>query len=181
MNSEPIPTELENFFNYIEQKPEWLDQRQIDEAVKFTHRLGINNGFILRDLSLMAEYLYPGFNQPLSLILTGALKKEAGTRLAETTKWWVILLNPKAFSFEAGFTSTIYVRFIHALVRRQLKKSDRWDSEVWGIPLNQFDLAMTNLAFSSVVLLGIRALGIWPTKQEASKEFFTFLALCWVG
>ncbi|MCX2581908.1 hypothetical protein OQ641_29265, partial [Klebsiella pneumoniae] len=85
--SELIPTELENFFNYIEQKPEWLDQRQIDEAVKFTHRLGINNGFILRDLSLMAGYLYPGFNQPL--ILTGALKKEAGTRLAETTKWWV--------------------------------------------------------------------------------------------
>ena len=37
--SEPIPTDLENFFNYIEQKPGWLDQRQIDEAVKFTHRL----------------------------------------------------------------------------------------------------------------------------------------------
>lgn len=31
--SEPIPTELENFFNYIEQKPDWLDQQQIDEAV----------------------------------------------------------------------------------------------------------------------------------------------------
>ncbi len=54
-----------------------------------------------------------------------------------------------------------------------IKKSDRWDSEVWGIPLNQFDLAMTNLAFSSVVLLGIRAIGIWPTKQEA-KSFLHF-------
>ncbi|EPQ3192417.1 oxygenase MpaB family protein, partial [Acinetobacter baumannii] len=170
--SELIPTELENFFNYIEQKPEWLDQRQIDEAVKFTYRLGINNGFILRDLSLMAGYLYPGFNQPL--ILTGALKKEAGTRLAETTKWWVDITEPQGLSrLSAGFTSTIYVRFIHALVRRQLKKSDRWDSEVWGVPLNQFDLAMTNLAFSSVVLLGIRALGIWPTKQEA-KSFLHF-------
>ncbi len=170
--SKPIPTELENFFNYIEQKPDWLDQQQIDEAVKFTHRLGINNGFILRDLSLMAGYLYPGFNQPL--ILTGALKKEAGTRLAETTKWWVDITEPQGLErLSAGFTSTIYVRFIHALVRRQLKKSDRWDSEVWGIPLNQFDLAMTNLAFSSVVLLGIRALGVWPTKQEA-KSFLHF-------
>ncbi len=118
--SKPIPTELENFFNYIEQKPDWLDQQQIDEAVKFTHRLGINNGFILRDLSLMAGYLYPGFNQPL--ILTGALKKEAGTRLAETTKWWVDITEPQGlFRLSAGFTSTIYVRFIHALVRRQLK------------------------------------------------------------
>ncbi|MEK5760821.1 oxygenase MpaB family protein, partial [Acinetobacter variabilis] len=87
------------------------------------------------------------FNQPL--ILTGALKKEAGTRLAETTKWWVDITEPQGLSrLSAGFTSTIYVRFIHALVRRQLKKSDRWDSEVWGVPLNQFDLAMTNLAFS---------------------------------
>jgi len=170
--SEPLPTELENFFNYIEQKPEWLDQRQIDEAVKFTHRLGINNGFILRDLSLMAGYLYPGFNQPL--ILTGALKKQAGTRLAETTKWWVDITEPQGLErLSTGFISTIYVRFIHALVRRQLKKSDRWDSEVWGVPLNQFDLAMTNLAFSSVVLLGIRALGVWPTKQE-TKSFLHF-------
>lgn len=32
---------------------------------------------------------------------------------------------------------------------------------------------MTNLAFSSVVLLGIRALGIWPTKEEA-KSFLHF-------
>ncbi|MFW2061584.1 oxygenase MpaB family protein, partial [Acinetobacter baumannii] len=38
-----------------------------------------------------------------------------------------------------------------------------------GIPLNQFDLAMTNLAFISVVLLGIRALVIWPKKQETRK------------
>ncbi len=119
--SEPLPTELENFFNYIEQKPEWLDQRQIDEAVKFTHRLGINNGFILRDLSLMVGYLYPGFNQPL--ILTGALKKQAGTRLAETTKWWVDITEPQGLKrLSTGFISTIYVRFIHALVRRQLKK-----------------------------------------------------------
>ena len=117
----------------------------------------------------MAGYLYPGFNQPL--ILTGALKKEAGTRLAETTKWWVDITEPQGlFRLSAGFTSTIYVRFIHALVRRQLK-SLAVGIVRFEIPLNQFDLAMTNLAFSSVVLLGIRALGIWPTKQEA-KSFY---------
>lgn len=39
--------------------------------------------------------------------------------------------------------------------------------------MNQFDLAMTNLAFSSVVLLGIRALGIFPSKQE-TESFLHF-------
>ncbi len=44
---------------------------------------------------------------------------------------------------------------------------------MWGRPMNQFDLAMTNLAFSSVVLLGIRALGIFPSKQE-TESFLHF-------
>lgn len=70
----------------------------------------------------MAGYLYPGFNQPL--VLTGALKKQAGTRLAETTKWWVDITEPNGLErFNSGFTSTIYVRFIHALVRYSLKKA----------------------------------------------------------
>ena len=160
--------ELSDFFNLFEQKPTWYDQEKIDQAIQFTHGLGVNNAFILRDLSLMAGYMFPGFNQPL--ILTGALKKHAATRLAETTKWWVDVTEPNGFDrFSTGFTSTIYVRFIHALVRHQLQKSDKWDAETWGLPINQYDQAMTNIAFSGVVLIGIRALGIFPTRQEVDS------------
>ncbi|MHA3983426.1 oxygenase MpaB family protein [Acinetobacter venetianus] len=160
--------ELARFFTMIEEKPHWYEQNKIDEAIKFTYRLGANNGFILRDLSLMTGYMYPGFNQPL--VLTGALKKQAGTRLAETTKWWVDITEPDGFErFSKGFTSTIFVRFIHSLVRHQLKKSEKWDAETWGLPINQYDQAMTNIAFSGVVLLGIRALGIFPTQQEVES------------
>ena len=158
-------SELTEFFKIVEQKPTWYESDKIDAALKFTYRLGANNGFILRDLSLMAGYMYPGFNQPL--VLTGALKKQAGTRLAETTKWWVDITEPNGFErFSTGFTSTIYVRFIHSLVRHQLKKSEKWDAETWGLPINQYDQAMTNIAFSGVVLLGVRALGIFPNQQE---------------
>jgi hypothetical protein len=123
--------ELTTFFQLVEQKPDWYDQAKVDEALKFTYRLGINNGLILRDLSLMTGYLYPGFNQPL--VLTGALKKQAGTRLAETTKWWVDITEQDGFErFSKGFTSTIFVRFIHSLVRYQLQKSEKWDAETWG-------------------------------------------------
>jgi hypothetical protein len=66
--------ELTQFFSLVERKPTWYDQVKIDKALQFTYRLGANNGLILRDLSLMAGYMYPGFNQPL--ILTGALKNK---------------------------------------------------------------------------------------------------------
>ena len=171
--------ELEHFFDYVTQSPTWLEQNKIDAALAFTHKLGINNGFILRDLSLMAGYLYPGFNQPL--MLTGALKKQAGTRLAETTKWWVDITEPHSLQrFNTGFTSTIYVRFIHALVRHQLAKSERWNAKIWGLPLNQFDLAMTNIAFSGVVLLGIRALGILPNSQEVDSFLHFWKYIGWL-
>lgn len=166
------PPELISFFQHIETPPSWVNLKRLDSAVEFTHRLGINNGFVLRDLSLMAGYLYPGFNQPL--MMTGALNKQAGTRLAETTKWWMDITESNGLRrFHAGFTSTLYVRFIHSIVRYHLKHKQEWDSETWGLPINQFDLAMTNLAFSSVVLIGVRALGIFPSQQE-TEDFLHF-------
>src|SRR5690606_9192645 len=45
-------------------------------------------------------------------------------------------------------------------------KSKDWDWDIWGMPINQYDQAMTNIAFSGVMLLGIRAIGIFPTKSE---------------
>lgn len=168
---EAIP-ELTVFIDSISETPKWLEPERLGRALEFTHRLGINNGFILRDLSLMAGYLFPGFNQPL--MMTGALNKQAGTRLAETTKWWIDITEEHGLQrFNAGFTSTIYVRFIHALVRFHLKNNKDWDNEQWGLPINQYDLAMTNLAFSSVVLIGIRVLGIFPTATE-SADFLHF-------
>lgn len=160
----PVP-EIKAFFDLVEQQPVWFDQEKIDRAIQFTHRLGSNVTFIMRDLALMTGYQYPGFNQPL--ILTGALSKYAGKRLAETHKWWLDVTKPNGFQrFNDGFTSTIFVRFIHSLVRYHLKKSKDWDWDIWGMPINQYDQAMTNIAFSGVMLLGIRAIGIFPTKSE---------------
>ena len=158
--------ELTDFFKMVEQAPTWLDPAKIETAIKFTHRLGTNGTFILRDVALMTGYQYPGFNQPL--IMTGALHKYAGKRLAETHKWWLDVNQQESFSrFNNGFTSTIYVRFIHSLVRHQLNKSKDWDNDIWGAPINQYDQAMTNIAFSAVLLLGVRAIGIFPSKTES--------------
>ena len=160
---EPILTE---FFNLVTTPPAWLEPEKLTTAVNFTHRLGHNTTFILRDAALMVGYQFPGFNQPL--IMTGALSQYAGKRLAETQKWWLDVNQHHSFErFNTGFTSTIYVRFIHSLVRFQLNKSKDWDHEFWGTPINQYDQAMTNIAFSGLLLIGSRALGIFPSKTES--------------
>ncbi len=162
---EDIPI-LTTFFKHVETTPTWLDPAKLETAIRFTHKLGANGTYILRDVALMSGYQYPGFNQPL--ISTGALNKYAGKRLAETHKWWLDVTQSKSFErFNSGFTSTIYVRFIHSLVRYQLNKSKDWDYEMWGAPINQYDQAMTNLAFCAVLMLGVRAIGIFPTKAES--------------
>ncbi|NNP72566.1 hypothetical protein A7P53_08300 [Acinetobacter defluvii] len=157
---------LTQFFHHIEQTPSWLDKSKLETAIRFTHRLGSNGTFILRDVALMSGYQYPGFNQPL--IMTGALSQYAGKRLAETYKWWLDITQANSFErFNLGFTSTVYVRFVHALVRYQLSKSKDWDTSFWGVPINQYDQAMTNIAFSAVLLMGVRAIGIFPSKAES--------------
>lgn len=169
--TEPAPV-LEEFFAYVEKKPDWADFSKFNDAVKFIHRLGMNYGFVSRDLALMFGYMYPGLNQPL--LATGALNKSVSLRMAETTKWFIDVTEIDSMErFSAGFTSTIYVRFIHSLVRRQLASSPKWDKQQWGTPINQYDMALTNVAFSQVILLGVRALGVMPTKKEI-KSFLHF-------
>lgn len=62
------------------------------------------------------------------------------------------------------------VRWKHAQVRNWMQKQAFWNIG-WGVPINQEDMAGTNLAFSLVVLRGLRKLGIAITPQEA-KSFF---------
>ncbi|TCM62758.1 uncharacterized protein DUF2236 [Acinetobacter calcoaceticus] len=86
-----------------------------------------------------------------------------------------------AFSrFNEGFTSTIYVRFIHAMVRYHLHHDEQWDEKRWGCPINQFDLALTNIAFSETVLLGIRGLGIFPNRAESNSFLHFWRYVAWL-
>lgn len=104
--------ELTQFFSLVERKPTWYDQVKIDKALQFTYRLGANNGLILRDLSLMAGYMYPGFNQ--SLILTGALKKQAATRLQKPQNGGLISQRKRALNVitRAFVPQFMFVSFI---------------------------------------------------------------------
>jgi len=69
-----------------------------------------------------------------------------------------------------GWKTVIHVRVLHAKVRRALLRrtgSKKWNTEKYGIPINQEDMAATLLGFSANVLDGIDLLaGIQVPRQE---------------
>lgn len=173
----PLP--IKDFFALVDSPPDWVDQQKLDEAIEFMAAVGINANYILRDVALMGGYLLAGFNQ--ALVLTGALNKGASQRLAETSKWWMECTEKDGLKREGGgFKATIHVRMIHALVRRNLNQRKEWQSEQWGLPINQIDMAATNLAFCSLLLLGLRGLGILPTRRESQAVMHFWKYLGWL-
>ncbi len=173
------PPAMTRFFELVDTPPAWVDQQKLDEAIEFMAAVGINANYILRDVALMGGYLLSGLNQ--ALVLTGALNKGASQRVAETSKWWMECTEKGGLKREgAGFKATIHVRMIHALVRRNLSKRQEWDAQQWGLPINQIDMAATNLAFCSLMLLGLRGLGIFPSQQESRAVMHFWKYLGWL-
>ncbi len=173
------PEPLIRVFEHVEQTPAWFDQALVDDGLAFIHGTGTYANDVLRDLALMGGYLLSGFNQ--ALVMTGALNKGASKRVAETLKWWVDCTEHDGLQrFGGGFKSTLHVRFIHALVRRNLAQSEKWDAAEWGLPLCQVDMAATNLAFSVVFLSGLRMLGIFATPHESKAVMHLWRYVGWL-
>ncbi|MBC7750459.1 MAG: DUF2236 domain-containing protein [Candidatus Saccharibacteria bacterium] len=176
---EDCPDALRVLFQEIERVPAWLDRQLLNDALAFIHSAGKDANHVLRDAALMGGYLLSGFNR--ALILTGALNQDASKRIAETSKWWMDCTEYGGLErFAAGFKSTVHVRFIHALVRRNLAANPEWDSKEWGLPICQIDMAATNLAFGLVFLAGLRALGIFPTSHESRSVMHLWKYAGWL-
>ena len=176
---ENCPEQLRKIFAHFDNTPRWLDRELINDAIAFIHSAGNDGVHVLRDAALMGGYLLPGFNH--ALVLTGALNQDASKRFAETAKWWMDCTEYGGLErFGAGFKSTLHVRLIHGLVRRSLTANPEWDTGQWGTPISQIDMAATNLAFGLVFLLGLRALGIFPTPHESRSVLHLWKYAGWL-
>jgi len=67
-----------------------------------------------------------------------------------------------------GYRQTVHVRLMHANVRLQLLRGAKWQSEDWGVPINQSDMALTALLFSHGFAGFVRKLGVRVTDEEAA-------------
>ncbi|GAB3991871.1 hypothetical protein GCM10028807_23260 [Spirosoma daeguense] len=160
--TDQLPT-VRHFFEQYSQLPDWADWTRMKRSMDLFRKNGRQIGLLLGCYSL--PYCYLGAHGAQVLWLTERIKQDTTRRLQETGEWIFAVNNPKEWTTGKAISRTLKVRLIHAGVRWYTLRSSRWN-DTWGHPVNQEDMAGTNLAFSYIVLRGLRKLDISLSQQQ---------------
>ena len=175
----PQAPALERFISTVSRPPAWLDTETMARGARVLQSAGLHGMMVLRDAGLMAGYQASAINQ--TLVKTGALHKGAQRRVAETTAWWLACTRDGGMDAGGeGFKSTLRVRIVHAMVRRQLSQSPDWDAGQLGAPINQVDMQATYLAFSVVQLLSLKVTGVLVSRRDAAAVMHLWRYIGWL-
>ena len=169
VNGEPLPHGLPDTVKYYlsetQNPPAWADRRRMQRGHAFFARHAAPILSILGCLSL--PYCYAAADGAQVLWLSQRIRHDTRRRLAETARFLLDVMAPEAFEPRGkGIRSIQKVRLIHAVARHYAGHSENWD-DAWGVPVNQEDMAGTNLAFSYIVLQGLQKLNVQWSKPEA--------------
>ena len=130
----------------------------ISKGQQFFDRYSSDILLLLGLLSL--PYCYAAAHGAEVLIRSKRIKDEPANRLTETAQFVFDVTAPDAFGPGGkGLASLLKVRLIHASIRYYVQRGGSWP-EAYGKPVNQEDMAGTNLSFSLIAVRGMRKLGI---------------------
>ncbi|WP_416062548.1 oxygenase MpaB family protein [Rhodococcus indonesiensis] len=174
------PEALRRFFAVVDDLPEWVDFDLVEKGARAFRRMGRSRIDVLLQLSLIGGYRFGG--PPDLLVETGGLTgSTAMRRLGETQKWGTAVGEPGGMRRNGeGFKLTVHVRAMHALINHQFETNGRWDVERWGLPINQTDQAATLGLFNGTLLLGMRALGYFVTREESRAVMHLWKYVGWL-
>ncbi len=164
-------SELKSFLISSRPLPKWFDAERILKGQKFYKKFALPIMTLLGGLSL--PYCYAASPGNKALYLSDKMRKSPGKRLVDTADFIITVSTALNISENSeAQISMNKLRLIHAIARYYILESSDWSME-WGVPINQEDMAGTNLAFSYVIINGLRKSGYMITERE--KE--NFLAL----
>jgi hypothetical protein len=171
------PPAIAAWLRHLETAPEWVDRAGL-EAGEVGY-LSVNPLWAsLAEISSKLSDVYASPPIAKLLVQTGPLAKMAPRRLAETGMWQAQTRAPGGLLRGApGYVQTAQVRLLHARVRATSLKHG-WNSEQWGVPINQVDLARTWLDFTVVPQLAMEKLGIvfGDEEQHAIYRYWWYIA-----
>jgi hypothetical protein len=171
------PEALRELLAFAEHVPMWVDWETCDKGGELLMRAGPLGGAVLGARSLVLGYASPGGNKPLAF--SGRLKEQAARRVNETARFVQAVSRPGGMRpLAEGWQIAIKVRLIHAQVRKMILKTDRWNEDAWGVPVNQHDMAGTTLLFSVSIIDGLRKLGMGIRKEESERYVHLWR---WIG
>ncbi|MCS7003696.1 MAG: DUF2236 domain-containing protein [Cytophagales bacterium] len=161
-----LPVELQLKWEKMQQFPAWIDFQKIKIATDFFSKYAQPIMTMLGLYSL--PYCYAAAKGVKVLYFSERLRSDTLKRLYETAEFvWNVTqydhwIDGKIFKF------TQKIRFLHAWIRYCICRLPSWKIS-WGLPINQEDMAGTNLAFSLIVLRGLRKIQLKVSFQEAES------------
>lgn len=169
--NDDAPESLKKLFLEMQEIPDWYDENLANIGARFCMKNGANALISLRDFSLMGGYDFAYLNKPL--IFTGALKKGAVKRMKDTLEFWVHVTRENGFKPNSeAYQLIVRTRLMHAYARLKIKeKTQNWDTENWGEPINFWDMIATYTGFSLVFMQGLKKLGTQISVEEELGVF----------
>lgn len=166
-----IPESVKKLFQETQHIPDWVDWELMEMGAGLCRRSGLNSLIVLRDYTLMGGYDNAYLTKPL--IFTGALKKGAVKRLADTLNFWVNVTRKYSMkTHQKGYEMAIKTRLIHSYSRLMiLEKTKNWDTKNYGLPINTWDMIATYIGFSLVFLHGLKKMDMHITPEEEKGHF----------
>ncbi|WP_428331476.1 oxygenase MpaB family protein [Mucilaginibacter sp.] len=163
------------FINTASDLPLWADAKQMKAGSEFFAR---HSEIIMSLLGLLSlPYCYNAANGAMVLYLSELIRKQTTKRLFDTAIFVWEVMGPDAFAKDGNaYEEILKIRMMHAAVRYYTLQSGKWDDS-WGLPVNQEDMAGTNLSFSLIVIRGLRMLGysVSPADQAAFMHIWAVI------
>ena len=167
--SQQLP-EVVHFFEQQGHLPSWTDPQKMAQGMAFFWKHETEIALLLGCYSL--PYCYAAANGAQVLWLTERIKKDTYKRLEETGEFVFEIMQERDWRNGRNVIKVLKIRLMHAVVRYFTSQYAQWDS-AWGLPINQEDMAGTNLAFSYIVVRGLRKMNVkTQTNEEESYLHF---------
>lgn len=164
-----FPDSLKQYFKEI--KSFQIDEKLAEKGAQFYVEHASATMLCLGMLSL--PYCYAAAEGAKVLSFSKRIYEQPEKRLTETAEFVFDVCSPEAFTPQGkGFISIAKVRLMHAAIRYHLLNSDKWSEEL-GTPVNQEDMAGTNLSFSLIALRGLRKLG-YTISADQSQNYIRY-------
>lgn len=168
------PPELVAFIADLEATPDWLDMDLVRRGAERSRiPMALLAPFVVRG-AFIATFLNTYAALPMAL--TGALSgRRSARRVNETTSFFAVTTLPGALDRHGpGFEAAAMVRLMHSMVRfNALKRSDKWDVGVYGLPIPQIDQMPAGMINLYVLAMAARRAGRteFTAGERAEVEF----------
>ncbi|MFF3342722.1 oxygenase MpaB family protein [Streptomyces flavidovirens] len=169
---EGLPDVAREYLHATSAPPAWVDWVEMEKARLFFVDNNVHISTALSFASMPACYVVPHVAKLLSA--THGLKYPS-KRMAETGQFTVYLMQPDAFEAGSRFIPAAQkVRLLHASIRHHLRRENRWDTEMLGVPICQEDMIGGQMFFSLLVLDSLHRLGIHMSTEGADAYYYAW-------